>query len=263
MGSDFGPGPKRGMYFGSRPKRGLFLGLAIVAVGVILLLDQERMISADRIFHYFWPAIFIFFGIENIFFSGGSSHRKTWGWLIFIFGLLLLGSHLGFRFLRVENLWPLALIFVGGALVARTFGLINLDSGDWHRWKSSWRMGPRVGTQETTDAQFDYLAIFGGVNQRIYSKNFRGGNLLAVCGGFDLDLRRADIEGEAAIIDASAFMGGGQIRVPETWIVDIRGTAIMGGYTDETAQMAPTPGTPQKRLIVKGIVVFGGVVVKN
>lgn len=253
--------------FSSRPKRGLFLGLAIVAVGVILLLDQEGMISADRIFHYFWPVIFIFFGVENIFFSAGSSHRKTWGWLILLFGVLLLGSHLGFRFLRVEDVWPLILIFVGGAIVARTFGLLDLGSGDWrrdwHQWRSGWRVGPNAGTQETTDAQFDYLAIFGGVNQRIYSKNFRGGNLLAICGGFDLDLRRADIEGESAVIDASAFMGGGQIRVPETWLVDVRGTAVLGGYTDETAQMPPPAGTPQKRLIVKGIVVFGGVVVKN
>lgn len=249
--------------FGSRPKRGLFLGLAIVAIGVILLLDQEGMISADRIFHYFWPAIFILFGIENIFFSGGSRHRQTWGWVIFAFGLLLLGSNLGFHFLRIENLWPLILIFVGGALVARTFGLINLDSGDWRRWRTGWRLGRNEGGEGTTDAQFDYLAIFGGVNQRIYSRNFRGGNLLALCGGFDLDLRRAEIEGETAVIDASAFMGGGQIRVPETWLVDVRGTAVLGGYTDETAQMAPLAGTPQKRLVVKGIVVFGGVVVKN
>jgi hypothetical protein len=252
-----------GSNYGSRPKRGLFLGIAIVAVGVILLLDQEGLISADRIFHFFWPAVFIFFGVESIFFSCESSHRRAWGWVILIFGVLLLGSHLGFRFLRVEDLWPLVLIFIGGVIVARTFGLIDLDSQDWHRWKSGWRIGRNDRAEETTDSQFDYLAIFGGVNQRIYSNNFRGGNLLAICGGFDLDLRRADIEGESAAIDASAFMGGGQIRVPETWIVDIRGTAIMGGYTDETAQMAPQAGTPQKRLIVKGIVVFGGVVVKN
>lgn len=249
--------------FGTRPKWGLFLGLAILAVGVILLLDQERIVSADRIFHYFWPAIFIFFGIENIFFSGGIVHRRTWGWLVLLFGVLLLGSNLGFRFLRVENLWPIALIFVGAGLLARTFGLINLDTGDWRRWKSGWRIGRKDGPEDTTDSQFDYLAIFGGVNQRIYSKNFRGGNLLAFCGGWDLDLRRADIEGDSAVIDASALMGGGQIRVPETWIVDIRGTAIMGGYTDETAQQAPSPGMPQKRLIVKGAVLFGGVVVKN
>jgi hypothetical protein len=252
-----------GSDYGSRSRRGLFLGLAIVAVGVILLLDQEGVISADRVFHYFWPAIFMIFGLEHIFSGPAVGARRTWGWVFFVFGLILLGTQLGFRFLRVEDLWPIILIFIGGVIVARTFGLIDLDRGDWRRWRSGWRIGRNDGAEETTDSQFDYLAIFGGVNQRIYSKNFRGGNLLAVCGGFDLDLRRADIESESAVIDASAFMGGGQIRVPETWIVDIRGTAIMGGYTDETAQMAPQPGTPQKRLVVKGIVVFGGVVVKN
>ena len=65
------------------------------------------------------------------------------------------------------------------------------------------------------------MAIFGGIKQRIAVKNFRGGRLLAICGGFDIDLTRADIEGQSAVIDASALMGGGEIRVPDSWIVEI------------------------------------------
>jgi hypothetical protein len=249
--------------FTARPRHGLFFGLAILAIGVILLLDQERVISADRIFPYFCSALFIFFGLEKIFFGRGGGRRRSWGWVLFLFGGLLLGSQLGFRFLRVEDLWPLILIFVGAVILARTFGLIPVDTGPWPDWNWNWRRGRKIGADEPSESQFDYLAILGGVNQRIYSKNFRGGNLLAFCGGFDLDLRHAEIEGDSAAIDASAFMGGGQIRVPDTWLVDMRGTAILGGYTDETAQQAALPGTPQKRIIVKGVVVFGGVVVKN
>lgn len=243
-----------------RPQRGLFVGLAILSVGIILLLDQEGILSADRVFFYFWPAIFIFLGVENLFFST-SGNRRAWGWIFLIFGFLLLGSQLGFRFFRAQDIWPLLVIFAGIVLVARSFGLIGFGPQSWQQWR--WNRSPASGENASSEAQFDYLAIFGGVNQRIYSKNFRGGNLMALCGGFDLDFRRADIEGESAVIDASAFMGGGQIRVPDTWIVDMRGTAVLGGYTDETAQEAPPPGSTQKRLIVKGVVVFGGVVVKN
>jgi len=245
-----------------RPKRGLFLGLAILAVGVILLLDQEGFISADRVFFYFWPAIFIFFGVENIFFNSAQGGRRAWGWILLIFGVLLLGSQLGFRFLRAQDLWPLLVIFAGIVLVARSFGV--LGSGPYFgALRFRLNRGQTPGDDASSEAQFDYVAIFGGVNQRLYSKNFRGGNLLAFCGGWDLDLRRAEIDGDSAVIDATAFMGGGQIRVPDTWLVDMRGTAILGGYSDETAQQAPPPGTVQKRLILKGIAVFGGVVVKN
>ena len=245
----------------ARPRRGLFIGLTILSLGVILLLDQEGFVSAEKIFHFFWPAIFIFFGLENILFTPPTEGRRTWGWVLLALGVLMLGSRLGIPFLHIQNIWPLLLILAGGFLIARAFGHLPFEES--LRAHLLWRIGPRRAGEEANDAQFDYLAIFGGVNQRIFSKNFRGGSLFAICGGWDLDLRRAEIEGDTAVIDASAFMGGGQIRVPDTWLIDMRGTAILGGYTDETAQEAPPPGTTQKRLVLQGVAIFGGVVVKN
>jgi len=251
MRGDFSPGSRRG----------LFAGIVILSLGIILLLDQEGLLSADRVFHYFWPALFIFFGIENILSAPAYGKRRTWGWILLVFGVLLLGSVLGVRFLRAQDIWPLLFIAAGVFMVARSFGLVNLSAPFWDKWRANRSLG--AADISSVDAQFDYVAVFGGVNQRISAKNFRGGSLLAFCGGWDLDLRRAEMEGDTAVIDASAFMGGGQIRVPETWLVDMRGTAVLGGYSDETMQEAPPPGTTQKRLILKGIAVFGGVVVKN
>ncbi|HUO33587.1 MAG TPA: DUF5668 domain-containing protein [Candidatus Acidoferrum sp.] len=243
------------------PKRGLFVGIAILAVGVILLLDQEGLVSADRIFRYFWPAIFIFFGAENILSSPPKSNRQLWGWILLVFGTLLLGSVAGIRFLRIQDLWPLVLIVAGVLIMARSFGWVSLDSQFWSRLRLN--RSSSSSDVPLLDSQFDYVAVFGGVNQRISSKNFRGGSLLAFCGGWDLDLRRAEMDGDTAVIDANAFMGGGQIRVPDTWLVDMRGTAVLGGFSDETSPLPPVSGGVQKRLILKGTTVFGGVVVKN
>ena len=49
-------------------------------------------------------------------------------------------------------------------------------------------------------------------------------------GGFELDLRQADIEGAEAVIEVNALFGGGEIKVPETWHVVVSGMGIFGGY---------------------------------
>lgn len=298
------------MIYASRSRAGFFVGLLIVAFGLVLLLDQEGIVSAHYVYHYFWPAIFVFFGLEFLISCKGRGGRGLVGFLMLAFGLLLLAGALGYVNVGFQTLWPLALIIWGIWIVTRSFGGDRLlgkrindavrDSihqkihddihdtisdavasdpradrrarRDWrrrnpHDWAdtvksviqdtvSSW------SGEESTDPEFDYMAIFGGIKQRVTVKNFRGGRLTAVFGGFEVDLTRADIEGQTAVIDASALFGGGEIRVPPTWIIEIRGMALLGGYTDETHQEIADSATA-KRLIVKGIAALGGVVIKN
>ncbi|MGC1201981.1 MAG: DUF5668 domain-containing protein [Candidatus Acidiferrales bacterium] len=132
--------------------------------------------------------------------------------------------------------------------------------GPWRwmdRWSSHW------ANSEAVEGEMNPVAIFGGVQQRFSMKNFKGGSIMAFCGGFEIDLTRADIEGDTAVIDASAFMGGGEIRVPINWRIDIRGVAILGAYADETHQEIPAPPAVAKRLIIRGFATLGGVVIKN
>jgi hypothetical protein len=70
------------------------------------------------------------------------------------------------------------------------------------------------------------------------------------------------MQGDSAVVYASAIFGGIEIKVPDNWQVTSDGTGIFGGFSDETAH--PPEGTPGlKRLIIKGEAVFGGVEVKN
>jgi hypothetical protein len=298
------------MVYASRSRAGLFFGLLIVAAGVVLLLDQEGIVSAHYVYRFFWPAIFVFFGLEFLISCRCRGGRGLVGVLMLAFGLLLLAGALGFVNVGFQTLWPIALIIWGFWIITRTFGpdrglggrisdavhdtinqkihdsvhdtvsaaVGNDPRADW-RARRDWRRRNRQDWadsvksaiqdtvsswtgEESADPEFDYMAIFGMIKQRVTVKNFRGGRLTALCGGFEIDLTRADIEGPSAIIDASALMGGGEIRVPPTWIVEIRGVAILGGYTDETHQDVTDPATA-KRLIVKGMAALGGVVIKN
>ena len=296
----------------SRSRRGMIVGLLIVAFGVVLLLDQEGIVSAHYVYRFFWPAIFIFFGLEFLVSCAFRGGRALIGFLLLGFGLLLLAGVLGWVNVGFQTLWPLALVIWGVWIITRSFGfgadrglsgrirdavhdrmhqniqddihntvadaVANDPNADWRarrdwrrRQRHDWADGVRSAIQDTfsdwtgresSDPEFDYMAIFGGIKQRVTVKNFRGGRLTAFFGGFEVDLTRADIEGPSAIIDASALFGGGEIRVPPGWIIEIQGLAILGGYTDETHQEVADAATA-KRLIVKGIAALGGVVIKN
>ena len=78
--------------------------------------------------------------------------------------------------------------------------------------------------------------------------------MVAFMGGFDIDLRDADIEGNEATITVNALMGGGVIRVPD-WAVSMRVAAFMGGHSLK-AREGPQP---MKTLVVKGMAIMGGV----
>ncbi|HXN99152.1 MAG TPA: DUF5668 domain-containing protein [Candidatus Acidoferrales bacterium] len=236
----------------------LTFGLLIAAAGVILLLDQQGILDANRVFQYFWPVLCISFGLVNLFQTGG---RRTWGIILLVIGVLLLFDSLGFAHVGFQSIWPVIIIAVGGLMVWQAIAPhsnpLGGQAATWRERMNQWRKG------DSSDSDFNHVAVLGGFKRRVTAKNFRGGSIMAIMGGFEIDLRKADMEGDSATIDATSIMGGGEIKVPDTWRISLDGLGLMGAYVDETHQIAPTDGTAQKHLIVKGINFMGGVVVKN
>jgi predicted membrane protein len=236
----------------------LTFGLLIAAAGVILLLDQQGIIDANKVFQYFWPILCISFGLVNLFQSGG---RRICGVILLVIGVLLVFDNLGFAHVGFQTIWPVIIIGIGGLMVWQAIAPHpNPLSGQAATWRES--LGQWVRS-DSPDSDFSHVAVFGGFKRRFTGKNFRGGRIMAVCGGYEIDLRQADIEGDTATIDATSVMGGGEIKVPDTWRISLDGIGLFGAYVDETHQIPPTDATSQKHLIVKGIACLGGVVVKN
>jgi predicted membrane protein len=211
----------------------LISGGLLVVVGILLLLNQMGVIH-----HWFnfWALVFFFVGLLNIV-QGG---RNPWGFVLMSAGVALELNQLGYLRIRLETYWPVFVIVAGLIMVWRAYRKPVESAGDF-------------------SSQLNVFAIWGGGEYRIRSKNFRGGDLVAFMGGFDIDLRDADIEGGEAVITVNAFMGGGVIRVPETWAVSMRVAAFMGGHSLKAREGAQ----PTKSLIVKGMAIMGGVEVRN
>jgi len=240
----------------------LILGALILGAGVVLMLDQQGIVSADRVLNYFWPAILIAGGIVVITGCRGRGGRGLWGFIMLGWGILLVLSNLGIGHFRFESIWPIAVIGIGIAMIYQAVGSRGAgDDGNRPQWMDYINPWSRSGSEDT---DLNHVAIFGGFNKRVTTQNFRGGKLISFCGGYQIDLRKADIlPGETAVIEAVAVMGGGEIKVPENWLVSMDGIGIFGGYSDESRQNPQDSTIPQKKLIVKGVAILGGVVVKN
>ena len=235
---------------------GLSWSLAIIAIGVIFLLDQMGIVSAHYVFQFFWPAILIFFGVEGLVFSSGPG--RFWGSFLTLAGIVLLLSNFGYLHIRWSMFWPLAIILWGLWILSRSLG----GSSSWGpKWVRPLSIGVEPGfASDSPDLHAD--TVFSTANRRITSKNFRGGKLAAVFGELKIDLTEAEIEGDEAVIHLDAVFGAVEIRVPIAWVVVSRGAAVFGEYSDRTVHAQPS-GPGAKRLVVKGGAVFGSVVIKN
>jgi hypothetical protein len=237
-------------------------GALIVAAGVVLLLDQQGLINADRVLSYFWPVVMIAAGSTMVVDCRGHGGRGLFGGILLASGILLVLENLGVAHVHFNTVWPLVVIAIGVMMIWQAAGpRVRPDGSTNSQWPEIFNRWSRAGSPED---DFNGIAILGGFKRRITSKKFKGGRVLSFMGGFQIDLRQAEMEGDSATIEAMSVMGGGEIKVPESWLVSMEGISLFGAFVDETDQQTPAvAGTPQKRLIMKGASLMGGIVVKN
>jgi hypothetical protein len=249
--------------------RSLLVPLLLITLGVIFLLAAYHVIPAHSAWQFFWPFIFIYLGVGML-----GRGRAGMGAIFIVVGVALIGAPMGWWQFDSAKLWPLILILIGIAMLTGGWESRRWRYERWHarrygrgRWSapeadaSGAASSAAAGAPPDASARIDALAFFGGFQRRITAQNFVGGRVTAIMGGFQLDLRRAQIAADTAVLDLTAILGGGEIIVPTSWIIDNQAQGLLGGYSDETHQDPPQPGA--KRLIIQGVSVFGGVAIKN
>jgi len=229
----------------------LLVGLAIALFGVVLVMDRLNLVIADQVLRW-WPAVIVAIG-ALIYRQTRHVGSGANGVLVMIIGSWLLLNSLGI--LRVgfwQLFWPLVLIGIGSALVLQAM-----------------RQRDRAEAGTGTDDTLNIFAVLGGSKRSSLSTRFRGGEVTAFMGGYQIDLRQAVIPpGEEAVIDIFTAMGGGEILVPASWTVATPIVPIMGGIDDK--RFAPLPGAidstggkPAPRLVLRGLLMMGGIEIKS
>lgn len=227
--------------------------IVLIAVGALFFLNNLHILPIRDILRY-WPGILVAVGIMLLVDSTESSGR-TLGGAFVGGGALLLARNLGFIELTWNQVWPLFLIGAGLLMLwDRTHfyaGTLQARAEQRRKILFGWRACPKEST------------VFGSSTRSYYGQEFAGGRYETVFGGIEIDLRGSHMAEDEAVIKIDAVLGGAEVKVPDTWLVVIKATAVFGGVINSTKAPDPTLVPNPKRLIVKGSAVFGGIEIKN
>ena len=224
----------------------LVFGVILAIMGLLFTLDNFGLVEVRHV-ERLWPVILIAIGGASL--SQNWRTRPFGGFVLVALGVFFLLRNYHVIYFSLGRLIPLVLVVIGLRIA---FGALGGRAGRWDR----------ADQPGASDDWVRGFVAFGGLERRIASPQFQGGDIGAFCGGWELDLSKAKLgPSREARIDVFAWWGGGEIRVPEDWSVVVQVVPILGGTSDKTRH--PVPGTAAGTLVVTGTVIMGGVEIKN
>lgn len=233
---------------------GFWVGASILLFGSLLLLDRMEMLDFPR-WLFSWKVLLIAMGLV----IGINKRFEGIGWLILILvgSFFLLDDIPGFPYDFDEYAFPIGIMIVGLFMVSRAIW----GSGSREARKTIWGKAQADGGQASGEDYFNLTTIFGANKRKIFSKKFRGGEATCIFGGADIDLSQADIEG-TVVMDLVQLFGGIKLIIPSNWELKSDMTVILGGI-DDKRNMHPQPVPSDKKLVLTGVVMFGGIDIKS
>ena len=238
------------------------VGAALVFLGAMFLLENSGLLGPDpNLVGTYWPLLLIAWGLWGLIDGGLRFH--LFPIIMTALGVAFLLSNLGLWTWAGNLLWPAVLIVVGLALLFRR----GFSSG---RARRKVRAAVLDGTgpadeepsgKSRRERKFQANHFFSGGREQVTSQEFPGGEVSAVFGGMELDLREASLAEGRALLEATVVCGGLELRVPADWRVTIETTILFGGTEIKRSQ--PRPSDSSGELTVTGTVVFGGIEVKD
>jgi Cell wall-active antibiotics response 4TMS YvqF/Domain of unknown function (DUF5668) len=214
------------------------VGVLLIGIGAVLLAGNLGVIDAHFVFRNFGPVVLFVLGVALLM---RRRHDQVLLGLVLMFvgawGFATQQQWIKIHFWAVIG--PMLLVLAGGSVV--------------------WRAFNRPLPEGAGDAYIRSFSLFSGAELRP-TVPFEGADLTAVMGGAKIDLSNAPMAGDTAVIDVFALMGGAEIFVPRDWDLTVKVVSLMGGVADKR-RPATVPAT--KHLILQGMVVMGGVEIKD
>lgn len=236
----------------------VWTGLFILLIGVAALIKTSSPNLPDWIFS--WQTFLIALGL----FIGFKHGFRGIAWLI----LIIVGSvfllHDCYPDLAISHyIWPSVLILVGALMVLRP------GRRHWQCAGAKKKTGsPEIADAKNQDEWFnskedfvDCTSIFSGTKKNIISKNFRGGDVVSIFGGTELDLTQSDMNAPATL-EITTIFGGTKLLIPGNWDIKSEVVNVFGGIEDKRKMHTITEAT-EKVLLLKGTVLFGGIEIKS
>ncbi|GAB3934388.1 LiaF transmembrane domain-containing protein [Mucilaginibacter myungsuensis] len=269
-----------------------FAGVILLAIGLVYLLEETNLFYIpDWVisFPMFMIALGVYIGAKNDF-------KRPVPLIIIAIGALSLLDDIFPRADFSRAIWPMILVGVGFWLI---YGRKNQTAGSIFGKHKVGRTDPFKNAEFSDpfapkptpnfdtafdpnydpnapaadqpagstpppymgDNHIDTVSVFGGVKRTILSKTFKGGEIVNVFGGTDLDLTQADIQGQV-IVEITQLFGGIKLIIPPHWQVTSDVAAVFSSVDDKRRNMG-TPLSPDKILVIKGVSIFAGVDIRS
>lgn len=225
----------------------IVIGLVFLTLGAFLFADRFDIIPFNWNHYIFtWQSLLIVIGLISL---AKNESRATGVVLISIGAFFLAAKIFGLPYQIRYFFWPIVFVAIGLIMI--------FQKGGSH--------GSRFGMSKgVIDMDYiDDVAIFGGSEQKITSKNFKGGKISNIFGGSTFDMMDSELAPGRNVLDMFCLFGGSKIIIPADWKVKIEVTAIFGGYSDKRRTVTKSENSDDKELVIKGVVIFGGGEIKG
>ena len=217
----------------------IFVGVLLIAVGIGFFLDS--FIDYDFDWGDWWPAILIALGVMNV-----ASSRWV-GVLLIVVGAAFLVDTLDIVELDIgDYFWPLMLV------VAGLFVIFGSRARRRQRGRGS-------SDDKSSSDDLDVSCVFGGIDHRVTSQQFKGGKVSATFGTAKIDLRRATLANGESTLQVEIIFGSAEIYVPDDWMVNVQTACTFGSVDLRRAQ----PSEPTATLTLAGSCTFGGITIRD
>jgi hypothetical protein len=238
-----------------------WIGFCLLFAGGILLAQRSGIPLPVKII-FNWQIFLIIFGLIM-----GIQHRfRGSGWLMMmIVGVFFYIDSYYPAIAIHQYLWPILLICVGLVFIFRPrSGCKKKHLENWDYWKEKkekWEQQYNDSVSSDND-YVDITTVLSGTRRNIVSKNFKGGEVVSILGGTELNFSQADINGRVEM-ELTQVLGGTKLIVPPHW--DVRAeqlVSIFAGMEDRRPFGAGVVD-PNKILVLKGTSVFGGIDIRS
>ncbi|HEX2866829.1 MAG TPA: DUF5668 domain-containing protein [Ignavibacteriales bacterium] len=260
-----------------RSGRTFFLGTVIIALGILLLLSNLDMMpfSLHELL-FSWESILIIIGIVMI-----ANDNYRGGFILIAIGALFMIS----RYYTMDSmtLWPVLLILLGLYILfnvgrhprynRKYYRDYGRETAERIKEQVSETVAEQVSShfkekyydkKRTISEDFlDETSVFSGTKKSITSDNFKGGKITSIFGGSEIDLYNCRLAPGDNILEVTCIFGGTTLYIPRDWKVVVDVTPVFGGFSDERRKDPSITYNDDRKLIIKGALIFGGGEIKT
>ncbi len=240
----------------------------IILFGIALFLSNIGIFPIHNIWSY-WPLYLVFLGVSRL--IAGAPQERASGLVLTAVGTVIFASNQHWLHFSGRQWTSVA------GLILVVFGVMSLQAArgggpPFFRPRIARRYAqqftPFNPAQPFTSGQGDEWlrdsAVFGGVKRRVDTNRFAGGEIEAIFGSLDLDMRSITMPPlqSAATLHVNSVFGAVKLRVPQHWRVSVQVASAFGAAEDKTIPI-PRTDLPPSTLIVTGSSAFGAVEIDN